>query len=442
MKKYLGKISPQLLVSLSVTAAANTIISLPAKALTFNFIAAEGTSTELVNSFNLAGNRWSSVIKDDITVNISVGQERIADGSLGYANPTAGKVNLTNFLSQLGRDATSNNDAIAVSNRNNVISRLINNTADSNGAAHLDDSVGDIWLTSANAKALGILGGDRATIDSEFIINSDLAWDYDGDSQVDKDKYDLVTTITHELGHALGIVSGVDILDYNNTENFNLSPALGAQRDYARWFRLSPALGAQRDYARWFRLSPALGAQRDYARWFRLEGEEETVVNTDTSVITDADLNFVSSFDLFRYSATSTSLEAIDTTLSTEAKYFSIDGGISSLVALANGESIDGTQASHTMTGDSIMSPILDKGIAKTIADFDLTMLDVMGWDLDGNSATNYHIGKGNFVFDNPRNIRNKATGARTPEPSAAIALLGVGLLAVISIWQRRQHES
>jgi hypothetical protein len=441
MKKYLGKISQQLLVSLGVTAAANTIVSLPAQALTFNFVAAEGTSTELVNSFNLAGNRWSSVIKDDVTVNISIGQQKIQDGSLGYANPTAGKVNLSNFLSQWGQDATSSNDAIAVSNRKSSISRLINHTADSNGAAHIDNSVGDIWLTSANAKALGILGGDRATIDSEIIINSDLAWDYDGDSQVDGDKYDLVTTITHELGHALGIVSSVDILDYSNSKNFNLKPSWGAQRDIARWFRLSPTWGAQRDYARWFRLSPTWGAQRDIARWFRLETEGETAANTGTPVITDADLNFVSSFDLFRYSATSAGLGAIDTTLSTEAKYFSIDDGISSLIALANGESIDGNQASHTLTDDGIMSARLDKGIAKTIADFDLTMLDVMGWDLDGNSATNYRIGNGNFVFDNPRNIKNKATGAKTPEPSGAIALLGMGLLAATSICQRRQQQ-
>jgi hypothetical protein len=436
MSQFLGRIRNRVLTALSLTAT-TSIITVPAQALTFNFIAAEGTSTEIINAFNLASEHWSSAIKDDIILNIAIGQEKIADGSLGYATPTTGTVKATDFLTQLQQDATSDYDATALVslpiNDSGFVTRSIDGT--------LDASVRDIWLTSANAKALGLLAGNSSDIDSEIVINSDLAWDYDGDSQIAADRYDLVTTITHELGHALGIVSAVDLLDYDNFDDVNLSPQRGAIRDVGRPFRLTPQRGAIRDVGRPFRLTPQRGAIRDVGRPFRLQTEGDNALDTTASIVSDTSLDLVSNFDLFRYSATSAGTGAIDMTLSKEEKYFSIDGGVNALVALAKGESIDGAQASHTLATDNIMNPYLDLGIVKTISELDRTILDVMGWDFVGTSDTNYNIAGGNFILDSNRSIKNRASGASTPEPSAAIALLGVGLLTSFSLRKHCRHS-
>jgi PEP-CTERM motif len=443
MKRSVGMIRNHILASLSATIAAGISTTLPARALTFNFLPAEGTSTDVINAFNLAGDRWSNAIKDDITLNIVIGQQKIDDGSLGFTNPTTGRVKATDFLAQLRQDATSTSDAIATNtlpiSNDGSIARIINHTSNNGGATHLDTSTQDIWLTSANAKALGLLAGDRASLDAEITINSNIAWDYDGDSQIAADNYDLVTTVTHELGHALGIVSSVDILESSNFDDFNLTPCPGARRDYGMVFHLSPSPGARRDYGMVFHLSPSPGARRDYGMVFHLQGEGKNTTDDNTSMISDADLNFVSGFDLFRYSATSAAVSAIDMTLSTEAKYFSINGGVDPLIALAKGESIDGTQSSHTLGGaSSIMDPHLAEGTVKEIASLDRTILDAMGWDFEGTSNTNYRFASGNFTFDNASSAKNLTAGTRTPEPSATIALFGLGLLTSISFWQRR----
>ncbi len=420
----------QILASFGATIAAGITTTVPARALTFNFLAAEDTSTEVINAFNLAGDRWSSAIKDDITLNIVIGQQKIDDGSLAYANPTTGIVKATDFSAQLRQDVTSSSDEIAATtlpiSNDGSIDRLANNTLNNGGATHLDTSVQDIWLTSANAKALGLLAGDRANIDAEVTINSDIAWDYDGDSQIAADNYDLVTTITHELGHALGVISSVDVLESSNFDDFNLTFATGGYRDTFRPFRLTFATGGY----------------RDTFRPFRLLGNEDNTIDGNTPIMSDADLNFVSGFDLFRYSTTSTAVGAIDMTLSTDDKYFSINGGVDALVALAKGESIDGTQASHTLAGaSSIMDPNLDEGTVKEITALDRTILDAMGWDFEGTSNTNYSFASGNFVFDNATSAKNLVASARTPEPASTIAIFGLGLLASASFWQRSRQQ-
>jgi hypothetical protein len=430
MIRSVSTIRNQILASLCVTIASGITTTVPARALTFNFLAAEGTSTEVINAFNLAGDRWSSNIKDDITLNIAIGQQKIDDGSLGYANPTTGIVKATDFSAQLRQDVTSNSDAIAAATlpilNDSSIARLVNNTFNNGGATYLDTSVQDIWLTSANAKALGLLAGDRANIDAEVTINSDIAWDFDGNSQIAADNYDLVTTITHELGHALGVISSVDILESSNFDDFNLTPATGGYRDTFRPFRLTPATGGYRDTFRPFRLTPATGGYRDTFRPFRLLGDWENATDSNTPIISDVDLN---------------SVGAIDMTLSTEDKYFSINGGVDALVALAKGESIDGNQASHTLAGaSSIIDSNLDEGTVKEITLIDRTILDAMGWDVEGTSNTNYSFASGNFVFDDASRAKNLAAGVKTPEPASTIAIFGLGLLASASFWQRSRQ--
>jgi len=51
--------------------------------------------------------------------------------------------------------------------------------------------------------------------DADMIFSSTFGFDYDNSDGVGTGLYDFETVAAHEIGHALGFVSGVDIVDYN-----------------------------------------------------------------------------------------------------------------------------------------------------------------------------------------------------------------------------------
>ncbi|NJR32445.1 MAG: hypothetical protein HC778_05950 [Chamaesiphon sp. CSU_1_12] len=133
---------------------------------------------------------------------------------------------------------------------------------------------------------------------------------------------------THEIGHALGFTSGVDVLDIN---------------------------------------SPPVNGP-----------------------FNDNQFTFVNSLDLFRYSADSLAQGAIDWTADTRAKYLSFDGGTTSIGALATGSNFgDGQQASHWQDSPNfitnpelgIMNPTFSRGQLGIITENDLRGFDVIGWN-------------------------------------------------------------
>lgn len=128
----------------------------------------------------------------------------------------------------------------------------------------------------------------------------------------------------HEMGHALGFISGVDILD---------------------WYS-----------------QPIQGGP-----------------------YTENNLSYVYSLDLFRYSLSSYEARAIDWTADTRDKYFSIDGGTTSLGLFSTGSIYgDLQQASHWKDSRylGIMDPTAASGEMLSISTLDLTAFDVIGWDL------------------------------------------------------------
>ncbi len=98
------------------------------------------------------------------------------------------------------------------------------------------------------------------------------------------------------------------------------------------------------------------------------------------------DFYWSSSLDLFRYSATSLAQGAgvPDMTANSLNKYFSVDGGSTSLVDFSTGAVFgDGFQATHWKFGaDGLMIPFLAPEQFLEIKDLDLAAFDVIGWDL------------------------------------------------------------
>ena len=137
----------------------------------------------------------------------------------------------------------------------------------------------------------------------------------------------------HEIGHALGFVSGVDILDIN---------------------------------------SPPANVNGPFA---------------------DDLFNSVSPLDFTRFSTASQTAGAdLDWTADSRAKYFSLDGGATSVLdnAWSLGKNFgDGQQASHWKDngGIGIMDPTFASGELGVVSSLDLRALDAIGFNLSSVTA-------------------------------------------------------
>jgi PEP-CTERM motif len=326
-----------------LAAAALLVASGASHALTFNFTFLAGSSAQANAAFVDAGARWSTLFTDNVTINLTVGQASLSAGILAQAGSASSTFGYSAFRSALTNDATSANDFTATSSLSaGSVNMLINRTSDNpNGSGsatpYLDNAGANnttIRITNANAKALGLtptaaVVGDCATAcDASITFGNAFTWDYNPNDGITAGAYDFVGIATHEIGHALGFISGVDVLDGN-----------------------SP---------------PANGP------------------------FTANQFTFVNSLDLFRYSAAS--LQAggagtIDWTADARAKYFSIDGGATNLggATFSTGSTFgDGRQASHwkDSLGLGIMDPTAAPGELLAISANDIAAFDVIGYNL------------------------------------------------------------
>lgn len=315
------------------------VASAPAQAaLTFNFSFTAGTSMAAQNAFIAAGDRWSSLFSDNVTVDLTVGTAVLGAGILGQAGSRDVFVNYNMFTAALAADSASAADATAVAHLpgGNSFDLLINRTSDNiNGfgsaTPYIDNDGGannsTIWLTAANAKALGLnagagqVGGCIGNCDAFIQFNSNFAFDFDPTNGIGAGSFDFVGVAAHEIGHALGFVSGVDILDFNSKGPF----------------------------------------------------------------FSDNAFHYVSPLDMFRYSDLSAANDVIDWTADARAKYFSIDGGATAIAGFSTGsEHGDGRQASHWKDGLGlgILDPTAAPGELLAISDNDKLAFDVIGWNL------------------------------------------------------------
>ncbi len=316
-----------------------------AQAITFNFRPASGTPQPVVDGFTTAGNLWSSHFSDNVTLNIDIAFAALEGGVLGQAVSTETTVSYQNFYSALRSNITSNAGRQALNSLPNssTFDLLINYTSNSphgygSATPYLDNNGSSnnqrIRMTTANAKALGLVNAQQSSRDATVAMNSSVSWDFDRSNNISSNAFDFVGAAAHELGHVLGFISGVDFLD----------------------------------------------AYSPFS------------VNGNSFFFPENSFTTVSPLDLFRFSRDSVAYGAgvIDWTASSTPKYFSIDGGQTAIASFATGESRgDGESASHWQArqGIGIMDPLARPGQLLRISNTDLLAFDVIGWDLVRNAS-------------------------------------------------------
>jgi hypothetical protein len=239
--------SRQWFTAITLASAALIESTTSAQAAQFSFTFAEGTPIEVMSVFWEAGNAWSvervdsdllDVVTDNVSVNIFVDYGTLPSTALAGARPGMTRVNYSDFLTQINRDRSSPDDYSASNHlTNGTTFDYLKGTTVEKGET--------IWLTRANAKALDLIGSNETDFDASIRINSAAPWHYNTNEGVPSDKYDLLTSATHELGHALGFVSGVDAVDILSQEGATLDPTLDyvSPMDLVRYSDESTAMG-------------------------------------------------------------------------------------------------------------------------------------------------------------------------------------------------------
>ncbi len=300
--------------------------------LSFNFtdLTTGGAPTEVTQGFIDAGNLWSNIFDDDITINVEYEYRGLGSGVLGSTRNERVSDSYADVLNAFTSDASSADDFTAVGNlqTGSSFSMLINRTTDNpnglNSATPYLDNNGSnnnstIRLSRSNAKALGLIAGDNANKDGAITFSNSFSWDFDRSNGISSGSFDFVGVAAHEIGHLLGFTSGVDILDGNGS-----------------------------------------GFSEDSFTW----------VNT---------------LDLFRFSDNSGLGTQMDWAADDREKYFSIDGGATQLANFSLGRNFgDGQQASHWKDNLNIglMDPTLSASEFGDITALDLRAFDVIGFDL------------------------------------------------------------
>lgn len=214
-------------------AAGATMFATSASALTIqlNDIGGVTAGSQAEYGFRVAANYWESVFTNQATVKLDVGYGDLGPGVLGSTGSALYQyLDISDYQTLLAANAASALDATAVANLSPLsgagsvdvlVPGYLNGTAgiDANGpprTAPDGEAISNTMaISTANLKALvGDFG--YAGPDGQIQFSNQFAFDFNPTDGIAAGSYDFIGVAVHEIGHALGFISGVDDFDDYN----------------------------------------------------------------------------------------------------------------------------------------------------------------------------------------------------------------------------------
>ncbi len=204
--------------------------SMSSGGLTFilNDLGGVGIGSQARAGFEAAVALWSAVLTDAITIRLDVRFATLGTGILGSTGSTTNTIGFGALKTALTGDITSATDTAAVGSLQTGPLTFVSNEPPISGpidsrTRFLDNNNtfdnNNIQSNTAQLKALGLTptyaSNNPDGRDGSISFSDAFQWDFDRSDGIDAGAFDFVYVAAHEIGHALGFRSGVDLADIN-----------------------------------------------------------------------------------------------------------------------------------------------------------------------------------------------------------------------------------
>ncbi|MCV2360717.1 NF038122 family metalloprotease [Paucibacter sp. TC2R-5] len=421
-----------------VAAAAAAACVLPAGAANIVLIDSSNSFSSSPNgaaalfAFQKAANYWNQTLTNNVTVNIEIGFKALNPGVLGQAGSESRVVSTADVYAGLAATGTTALDAIAVANLSKLnagggVSMRTNQFYDVANKIGVADNITTLRSGNLNInnyldvnqsviKALGLTSkvAPLSKYDASITFSNQFAFDFDPTNGVTAGSYDFTSVAVHELGHALGFVSGVDTFDLVTHGKGPYASAF-ENGDFGTKNITDWAIGSTLDL---FRYGNALDPDGKHAtlQWSANRAAFFSVDGNNVFSIGDASNQEAATFSTGRYTGDGQ-----------QASHWK--DNVAFVDPDSGGACIQSTRAI------GIMDPTMSPCTAGSVSRNDIAAFDALGWNTNIDALADKA-----YSVDTAAIYKMSGLAMAVPEPST-YAQLGLGLMLLAASLRARRRQ-